>query len=99
MRRAALTNDSTTVKSALLSWGRLQWPNDWPRNIGDFASRVSDPLAGELMILCNVSYGSAGDIWNGENLAKALRSFTVKSSEEKKIDADELPPLMPRSPA
>ena len=99
MRRAALSNDSTMVKSALLNWGRLQWPNDWPRNIGDFASRISDPLAGELMILCNVSYGPVGDIWNGENLAKALRSFTVKPSEAKKLDTDELPPLMPRSPA
>lgn len=99
VRRAALSNDSTTVKSALLNWGRLQWPNDWPRNIGDFASRVSDPLAGELMILCNASYGPVGDVWDGKSLAKALRSFTVKSSEEKKLDADELPPLMPRPPA
>jgi hypothetical protein len=99
VRRAALSNDSTTVKSALLDWGRLQWPNDWPRNIGDFASRVSDPLAGELVILCNVSYGPVGDVWNGENFAKALRSFVVKSSDEKKLDTDGLPPLMPRSPA
>jgi len=99
VRRAALSNDSTTVKSALLNWGRLQWPNDWPRNIGDFASRVSDPLAGELMILCNASYGLAEDVWNGENLAKALRSFTITSSDEKKLDTDELPPLIPRSSA
>ena len=98
VRCAALSNDDTTVKSALLSWGRLQWPNDWPRSIGDLASRVSDPLADELIILCNASYGPVGDAWNGENLAKALRSFAIKSSDERKLDTDGLPPLMPGSP-
>ncbi len=104
-RRAALSGDAAIVKSALLSWGRLQWPNDWPRSIGDFASRVSDPLAGELEVLCSASYGPGGDSpsgvdsWNGENLAKALRSFSVKSDDTKDAGADDLPPLMPGSPA
>jgi len=105
-RRAALSGDAATVKSALLSWGRLQWPNDWPRSIGDFAPRVSDPLAGELEALCSASYGpggdgppTRGDSWNGENLAKALRSFAVKSNDTKDAGADDLPPLMPGSPA
>jgi len=104
-RRAALSGDAATVKSAVLSWGRLQWPNEWPRNLGDFASRVSDPLAGELEALCSASYGPGGDgpangdSWNGENLAKALRSFAVKSNDTKDAGADDLPPLMPGSPA
>jgi len=104
-RRAALSGDAAAVKSALLSWGRLQWPNDWPRSIGDFASRVSDPLASELDALCSASYGpggddpARGDSWNGENLAKALRSFAVKSNDTKDAGADGLPPLMPGSPA
>ena len=104
-RRAALSGDAAIVKSALLSWGRLQWPNDWPRSIGDFASRVSDPLAGELEVLCSASYGPGGDSpsgvdsWNGENLAKALRSFSVKSNDTKDAAPDDLPPLMPGSPA
>jgi hypothetical protein len=88
-----------------LGWGRLQWPNDWPRSIGDFASRVSDPLAGELEALCSASYGpggddpTRGDSWNGENLAKALRSFAVKSNDTKDVGANRLPPLMPGSTA
>jgi len=98
-RRAALAGDDTTVKSALLSWGRLQWPNDWPRSIGDLADRVSDPLATELNTLCSASYGPGGDSWNGEHLAKALRSFSVKSVNEKNAGVDELPPLLPGSPA
>lgn len=98
-RRAALLEDAVTVKSALLSWARLQWPNDWPRSIGDLAFRVSEPLATELNTLCSASYGPNGEAWNGRNLAKALRSFAVKDGSEEISDEDELPPLMPGSPA
>lgn len=98
-RKAALVEDEDTVKAALLNWGRLQWPNDWPRSIGDLALRVSDPLATELDTLCSSSYGPNGESWNGKNLAKALRSFAVKSDDEKNISGDDLPPLMPGSPA
>ena len=98
-RKAALVEDEDTVKAALLSWGRLQWPNDWPRSIGDLALRVSDPLATELDTLCSSSYGPNGESWNGKNLAKALRSFAVKSDDEKNVSGDDLPPLMPGSPA
>ena len=98
-RKAALVEDAVTVKAALLSWGRLQWPNDWPRSIGDIASRVADPLATELDTLCSSSYGPNGESWNGKELAKALRSFAVKDGEETSSTKDELPPLMPGSPA
>ncbi len=103
-RRAALAGDAATVRSAVLSWGRLQWPDDWPRSIGELASRVSAPLAKELDTLCSASYGPGGDgpggdSWNGEDLAKALRSFAVKSGDAKDAGADDLPPLMPGSPA
>jgi hypothetical protein len=98
-RKAALAEDAVTVKSALLSWARLQWPNEWPRSIGDLASRVSEPLATELNTLCSASYGPNGESWNGQNLAKALRSFAVKDGREEISNEDELPPLMPGSPA
>ena len=98
-RKAALAEDEATVKAALLSWGRLQWPNDWPRSIGDLASRVSDPLAAELNTLCSSSYGPDGDSWNGKELAKALRSFAVNSVDDINSNKDELPSLMPGQPA
>lgn len=98
-RQAALAEDQATVKAALLSWARLQWPDDWPRSIGELAARVSDPLAGELDMLCTSTYGPNGESWNGKGLAKALRSFAVTSEDEKTESDDGLPPLMPGSPA
>jgi hypothetical protein len=94
-RKAALDTDAAGVKESLLSWGRLQWPVGAPRSIGELAMRVSDPLAKELRVLCNSSYGPHSVPWDGERLAKALRSFAVLSDERDANDADELPPLMP----
>ncbi|MFQ5548878.1 MAG: hypothetical protein ACE5FV_11345, partial [Woeseia sp.] len=98
-RRAALAGDDTAVKSSLLNWGRLEWPSNSPRSIGELASRVSDPLATELNALCSASYGPGGDSWDGDRLAKALRSLSGITADHEKTGSDELPPLLPGSPA
>ncbi len=93
-RKAALAGDAAAVRAALLDWGRLQWPDDAPRSVGVLATRISAPLADELVALSSFSYGSARSDWNGEALAKALRSFAVLGDEET-ADEEVLPPLMP----
>jgi hypothetical protein len=98
-KKAALDGDAAGVKEALLAWSRLQWPVGAPRSIGELATRVSDPLAKELRVLCNASYGPHNAPWDGERLAKALRSLTVLSDEVEDHDVDSLPPLMPGRPA
>lgn len=95
-RKAALAGDAATVRNALLEWGGLQWPYDAPRSIGALAARVSTPLADELHTLSRLSYGPGGGGWNGEALAKALRSFSVLANDDKH-DEEILPPLMPTS--
>jgi hypothetical protein len=93
-RKAALAADAATVRSALIDWGQLQWPDDSPRSIGNIAGRVSAPLADELLALSRLSYGPERADWNGAALAKALRSFSVPG--DKSTGSEEsLPPLMP----
>ncbi|MBT8077370.1 MAG: BatD family protein [Gammaproteobacteria bacterium] len=94
-RKAALAADDAGVKSALLDWGRLQWPDDAPRSVGELATRVSDPLSGQLAALCRASYGPAGNDWDGQALAKSLRSFSIVAGERDAAAADDLPPLFP----
>lgn len=93
-RKAAMAGDAAVLRKALLDWGVLQWPDDAPRSIGVIAQRVSSPLSDELSKLSSLSYGPTGGDWNGEALAKALRSFAVLSEEAPK-QTDVLPPLMP----
>jgi len=93
-RKAALAGDAAAVREAVLEWGKLQWPDDAPRSIGVLASRVSSPLVEELQELSALSYGPQGGDWNGEALAKALRSFAVLSDSDDK-NKETLPPLLP----
>ncbi len=95
-RKAALAGDAPGVRQALLDWGRLQWPEKPPRSIGRLAEGVSSPLSDELQKLSGISYGPAGGDWNGEALAKALRSFAVEDESVESKKADLLPPLLPK---
>jgi hypothetical protein len=94
-RKAALAGDDSAVRSAVLEWGRLQWPDDAPRSIGALAERLSAPLADELRKLSMASYGPGSRGWDGAALAKALRSIVVVSSDSSADQKDLLPPLMP----
>ncbi len=96
-RKAALAGDAAGIKSAMLEWGRLQWPDDAPRSIGNIATRVSLPLSTQLEALCSASYGAGDQSWDGEALAKAMRSFSVLTSEESDRPTDTLPPLLPEA--
>lgn len=93
-RKAALAGDGPGVRNALLEWAALQWPDDTPRSIGALAGRVSTPLADELRNLSSLAYGpNAGD-WDGESIARAIRSFCVLE-EDAAESSEKLPPLMP----
>jgi len=94
-RKAALSADAGAFKSALLAWGRLQWPDNSPRNLGDLAMRVSMPLSIELNSFCSARYGPDAAGWDGESMARALRSFSVLLDEDGNGVPGDLPPLLP----
>jgi hypothetical protein len=98
-RKAAQAGDTVTVKSALLKWGRLQWPDNAPLSIGELAIRVTAPLDEELERLSRGTYGpSAVREWDGTAFAKALRSFALRKDTKEQPVTDSLPPLMPSPP-
>jgi hypothetical protein len=94
-RKAALAGDAAAVRDALLAWGRLQWPENPPRSIGRLAEGVSDPLRTELQALNSASYSQSDAHWDGDSLARALRSFAIVDEPEAVGRGDLLPPLMP----
>lgn len=94
-RKAAQAGDGAGVRSALLSWGRLEWSDSPPLNIGDFANRVAMPLSTQLQSLCRADYGPQKASFDGEALAKSLRSISVLREQKEQRPTDILPPLMP----
>jgi hypothetical protein len=94
-RKAAKAGDGAAIRSALLEWGRLEWPHDAPLNIGNLARRVAMPLSIQLEQLCRADYGPEAQAFDGEALAKSLRSISVLRDEKEERPTDGLPPLMP----
>ncbi len=94
-RAAAQAGDAAAVRRALVEWAELEWPDSPPRSIGELASRVAEPLAGELRRLSRASYGRTDSDWDAAALAKAIRTITAASADVARTDGDPLPPLMP----
>jgi hypothetical protein len=96
-RRSALEGDGAGVRRALLEWSRLEWPTGAPRSIGELADRVSAPLSDELRKLSASAYGSNDIRWDGDAIARYLRSFAVLDPAAAETKDDPLPPLMPQT--
>ena len=95
-RKAASAGDEAGVKAALMEWGRLQWPGNAPRSVGEFAERVEPPLAVILRDFSAASYGNSGANWDPNVLSQALRKITPIRDEKAAAEAmNPLPPLMP----
>ncbi len=94
-RKAATAGDKVGVRSAIIEWGRLQWPGDAPLSIGEFAARVTPPLSDELRGLSASSYSNGASEWDGSSLAKAVRSISVLVEDHEATTESPLPPLMP----
>jgi len=94
-REAAAAGDAAAVRSALLEWARLTWPEHAPLSIGGISARVSSPLAEELAKLSSASYGPGDHGWDGVALARALKAFRISQAPAAESGAEALPPLMP----
>ncbi len=94
-RRAAGAGDAAGVRAAVLEWGRLQWPDNPPLSVGEFANRVEAPLSDELRRLSTASYGPQRGDFDSEALARALRSVTIRREHAAAERNEMLPPLMP----
>lgn len=94
-RKAALADDAAGLRAALLDWGRLEWPDSAPRSLGELTRRLEPPLADQLRALARSSYGPDAPHWDGEAIAKSLRSFAVRKPSAQADGGEVLPPLMP----
>jgi len=89
---ACRVNDARRVRELLLDWGRLQFAADPPTSLGVLASRLAEPLAGEIRGLESALYGPVAREWRGAALGKALEAARPLAGE---VAGDEPDPLAP----
>jgi hypothetical protein len=71
LKAACSRNDPRCARDSLLALGRLRWPADPPRSIGDLARRSDTELARCLGGLDAHLYGRSPGEWNGADLWRA----------------------------
>lgn len=94
-RTAARAGDAAQLRRLLLDWARNEWPDNAPRSIGELALRVADPLSTELLALSRSAYGPGEPAWDGDAMARAIRSLRIRKQGRDSADEQVLPPLMP----
>ena len=94
LKQACERGDAHAAKAALLEWGKLQWPDNPPKTIGDIGARSSEPFREEIRRLNQALYGSESVAWKGEALWSAFEQSTAQEDTRKIAPTDkDLEPL------
>ena len=93
LKQACERSDAQAAKAGLLAWGKLQWPNDTPKTIGEIGERSSEPFCEELARLNQALYSQSSEQWNGEALWSAFGHSTARGTAASKAIDDGLEPL------
>lgn len=93
LKQACEGGDAQAAKAALLEWGKLQWPGNTPKTIGDIGERSSEPFCDELTRLNQALYSYESVMWKGEALWSALEQSIAQETKTRKPTDDGLDPL------
>lgn len=93
LRQACLSHAPDRVKSLMLHWGRLYWPDDPPASLGDIGRRSHPALAAEIHRLNHALYGNTREDWRGEAFWQAFEHAAAQGGEGKEKDEGRLEPL------
>lgn len=91
LKRACQAGDAQATRYALDAWARQQ-----PETLADMAARYV-PLSDALDGLNGALYSETGQLWQGDELWKAIRNLpAVQEPSAALQDSSALPPLYPR---
>lgn len=89
-------NNPTTVKNALVAWGKCLWINQNIRNLRDIEKLVqNDDFNHALNELDKLLYAGNDIQWNGDQFWKAFCTVKVKKKRPSKNNDGRLPKLYP----
>jgi hypothetical protein len=91
LKRACLSNEPQATRQALDAWARQQ-----PETLAELAARFL-PLSAALDGLNGALYSETGQLWQGEDLWRAIRALPAAASPYSSTqELSPLPPLYPR---
>ncbi|NKB38224.1 MAG: protein BatD [Gammaproteobacteria bacterium] len=86
-------NNPEQLKSELLGWANLIWPERPAINLGEIAKRSSSDVAEQLNELNNFLYSQRKSNWEGQAFWRVFHDSQSTVRESKKVEAGKLEPL------
>lgn len=95
LQTACSDRDADSAARALLALGRVHWPDQAPRSLGELADRLSAG-AEEVRALDRALYGPPGEVWPADELWSIVKDgLPIVQPRHAVNSADGLPPLYP----
>lgn len=89
LRQACNGNNPQAAATALLEWGKQNWPHQPPTNLTDIGHRCGGELAGQIQALNAALYSARQIDWSGEQLWQAFKAnasvTTVAENDNRKV--------------
>ncbi len=87
VRQACRQNDNRALKSALLAWAQIRWPNDPPISLGALANRLDDDqLSAQIARLDQCLYAANATDWQPDQLLKFFTAFLKQTHNRARHD-------------
>ena len=93
LKSACDSNDPQQVKTALINWGREQWPDQPPTSVGHIERQVNGTLANELHQLNLVLYKPGVKQWNSKGLWQSMQAYINGRRKSTKQASPAMQPL------
>ena len=81
------------LKSALLSWASLIWPEMPPTSLGEIGKRSSNNLAEKINELNNLLYSQEKSAWDGQAFWQVFHNSQSTDRKSKEVETGDLEPL------
>ena len=93
LKAACAVDDGGRARELLLEWGRHQYEDEPPANLGALARASGGPLGDAIEALESALYGQSGQTWSGARLADLIAAAGTVDRGPKTPDKDPLEPL------
>ena len=78
VQQACRDNDPQAAATALLDWGKRNWPQQPPTNLTEIGNRCGGEVAEQIQLLSAALYSAKQLTWSGEKLWQAFKGISAE---------------------